>query len=273
MTNLAILIPTHRLDLNSNEKKTLNKLTENYNKEHIYFILPEKIKNTQKTFHINCSYFDDYYFSSHRNYNKLLLSKEFFERFLNYKKILIYQLDCYLIKNFDYLDMFSEYDFVGSPHINKKKKNFNGILNGGLSLRSVKPSLEVLNSSSIYLSYITILSLIRYFRSLNRLKHFMTFIFKICNLFLKKLFNKKSEAKFNAIFLEIFPYYFNEDIFWSLFSVMYKKNFNVIDPKLAVKFGFDKDPEELFILNNKKLPFGCHNCWSEENNKFWKKYF
>ncbi len=273
MIDLAVLIPTHRSDLNSNEIRSLNKLLENYNNKHIYFILPEKNKIMPKSYDINYIYFDDYYFSSHRNYNKLLLSKIFFEKFTNYKKILIYQLDCYLIKNFDYLEIFSKYDFVGSPHINKKKKKFNGVLNGGLSLRAVKPSLEVLNSSSMSLSFLTLISLIKYFKSLNRLKHFLTFILQISHLFLKKLFFEKSKDKFNTIFLENFPNYFNEDIFWSLFSVMYKKNFNVVKPNLAIKFGFDKDPEELFILNNKKLPFGCHNCWSKENKKFWESHF
>ena len=67
-----------------------------------------------------------------------------------------------------------------------------------------------------------------------------------------------------------------EDIFWSLFSVMYKKNFNIIKPKLAIDFGFDfKDPKELFKINenSNQLPVGCHNWWSKENIDFWKKYF
>ncbi len=54
---------------------------------------------------------------------------------------------------------------------------------------------------------------------------------------------------------------------------MYKKNFNIIKPKLAIDFGFDKDPKELFKINKGKLPFGCHNCWNDENNDFWKNYF
>ena len=51
------------------------------------------------------------------------------------------------------------------------------------------------------------------------------------------------------------------------------KNFNIIKPKLAIDFGFDKDPKELFKINKGKLPFGCHNCWNDENNDFWKNYF
>ena len=117
------------------------------------------------------------------------------------------------------------------------------------------------------------MSFIRYFRSLNRLKHFLNFLIKIFYLYLKQSFNRRSKSKFSHLFLEHFPNYFNEDIFWSLFSVMYKKNFNIIKPKLAIDFGFDKDPKELFKINKGKLPFGCHNCWNDENNDFWKNYF
>ena len=272
MIKLAVLIPTHRLDLSDNEKKSLDKLLESFNKEHIYFVLPEKTKIIKKKYDLNYIYFEDYYFFDHRNYNKLLLKKEFFEKFDNYNNILIYQLDCYIIKDFKHLDKFSKYDYVGSPHINKKKKKFNGILNGGLSLRSVKPSIDVLNSSVFNLSFINFLVLLRYFRSLNRLKHLLYFFVKISYLFCKQLLFKRSRSRFGKLILENFPNYFNEDIFWSLFSVMYNKNFNVVEPKLAIDFGFDKDPKELFIMNNRKLPFGCHNRWNKENNNFWKNY-
>jgi len=75
MTKLAVLIPTHTLNLNDNEKKSLNKIVENYNREHIYFVLPEKIKKIKKPHNLNSVYFEDYFFSNHRNYNKLLLSQ------------------------------------------------------------------------------------------------------------------------------------------------------------------------------------------------------
>ena len=272
MTKLAVLIPTHTLNLNDNEKKSLNKIVENYNREHIYFVLPEKIKKIKKPHNLNSVYFEDYFFSNHRNYNKLLLSKKFFEKFLNYERIFIYQLDCYLIKGFSELDKFLKYDYVGSPHINKKKKQFNGMLNGGLSIRAVKSSIDVLNSSNLNLSIFNLLSLLRYFRGLNRLKHFLNFITKTFYIFLKHLLFSKHKSKYSNLLLENFSNYFNEDIFWSLFSVMYKKNFNVVEPKIAIDFGFDKDPEELFIINNKRLPFACHNCWNKENNNFWKNY-
>ena len=128
------------------------------------------------------------------------------------------------------------------------------------------------NSSNLNISIFNLLSLLRYFRGLNRLKHFLNFITKTFYIFLKHLLFSKRRSKYSNLLLENFPNYFNEDIFWSLFSVMYKKKFNVIEPKIAIDFGFDKDPEELFIINNKRLPFACHNCWNKENHNFWKNY-
>ena len=82
----------------------------------------QKKQKLLKKYDLNYIYFEDYYFFDHRNYNKLLLKKEFFEKFDNYNNILIYQLDCYIIKDFKHLDKFSKYDYVGSPHINKEKE-------------------------------------------------------------------------------------------------------------------------------------------------------
>ena len=63
MTKLAVLIPTHKLDFSDNEKKSLDKLLESFNKEHIYVVLPEKTKINKKKYDLNYIYFEDYYFT------------------------------------------------------------------------------------------------------------------------------------------------------------------------------------------------------------------
>ena len=118
----------------------------------IFFGITRKVKGDTQFNNIIKIFFNDDYFISQKSYNKLLLSKKFFNKFNSFDHILIYQLDSYLIKKIEDLDEFLNEDFIGSPHINIKKKRFTGILNGGFSIRSIKSSL-VLNSNKFYLTF------------------------------------------------------------------------------------------------------------------------
>jgi hypothetical protein len=69
--------------------------------------------------------------------------------------------------------------------------------------------------------------------------------------------------------------YCPDDIFWSLYVTRHFPDFNNAPISDALKFSFERKPELLFELNNKRLPFGCHK-W-QKNAHFWKdfihKYF
>ncbi len=82
--------------------------------------------------------------ATYNYYNNLLLSKEFWEM-LNGEKILIYQSDS-LIYNSN-IDDFLKYDYIGMPFLFKHYISAPSTVgNGGLSLRSKKTMLEVLNN-------------------------------------------------------------------------------------------------------------------------------
>ena len=82
--------------------------------------------------------------ATYNDYNNLLLSKEFW-KMLNGEKILIYQSDS-LIYNSN-IDDFLKYDYIGMPFLNKHYiLSPSSVGNGGLSLRSKKTMLDVLNN-------------------------------------------------------------------------------------------------------------------------------
>jgi hypothetical protein len=93
--------------------------------------------------------FDETNFSGISGYNKLLISDHFLDTFKKYSFILIYQLDAYVFD--DQLTYWCKkgYDYIGAPKLRKKHVTGIGsifqepvLMNGGLSLRKVKPILR-----------------------------------------------------------------------------------------------------------------------------------
>lgn len=89
--------------------------------------------------------FDDAFFAGRTSYSQLLLSREFYQRFMSYAYILIHQLDVFVF--FDRLLDFCQkgYDYIGAPvprwgwpEVKKR------IGNGGCSLRKVSSCFDVL---------------------------------------------------------------------------------------------------------------------------------
>jgi hypothetical protein len=193
--------------------------------------------------------FDDAYFNSLFDYNRLMLSNTFYERFADCEYILIHQLDAYVFK--DELKEWcrKNYDYIGAPFLIKPKYHrffpyiflrikaffyfFAGrpcrpvmlggkIGNGGLSLRKVKPHLKTTLEKQKKIDYF-----------LERSK-------------------RHSE--------------YNEDVFWGTQNPEFSR------PGLleAIAFSIDDYPAIGLQMNNGNLPFGCHGWSKPERLIFWK---
>jgi hypothetical protein len=100
-------------------------------------------------------HFDSSCFSGITAYNRLLLSKHFYETFKDYEYILIYQLDCLVFS--DQLKQWCDggWDYVGAPWLENHKEKaepgdqFWAVGNGGLSLRRIESFLRVLRSRNV----------------------------------------------------------------------------------------------------------------------------
>lgn len=194
--------------------------------------------------------FDDSYFKGISGYNRLMMSETFYQRFIDYKYILIYQLDAYVFK-----DELAEwcnkgYDYIGAPwlvrpiysfpllkltswikkqycksfrHPNSQITNFK-VGNGGLSLRKVSSHLKAVSQ-------------------------------------LHDTINEFLDHPGNHIF--------NEDVFFSVEVNKHGAGFVYPDYKEALRFSFDKYPSLCYRLNNEQLPFGCHSWYKKRMKKFW----
>lgn len=194
--------------------------------------------------------FDDHYFRGISGYNRLMMSEAFYQRFTDYKYILIYQLDAYVFKN--ELEEWCDkgYDYIGAPWLvrpiysfpllrltswikkqycslfhlpNSQITNFK-VGNGGLSLRKVSSHLEAVSQ-----------------------------LHDTIDEFLKHPGN----------------HIFNEDVFFSVEVNKQGMKFTYPSYQEALRFSFDKYPSLCYQLNNNQLPFGCHSWYKRRMKKFW----
>lgn len=241
---VCVAIPIYKEVLSKYEKISLMQCLNILHKYSIIFFHPKSLdlssyhnliqeSNSQIRFYS----FDDDYFESIAGYNRLLLSKDFYKTFKEFKYMLIYQLDAFVFK--DELEYWCNqgYDYIGSPWIYEdfihsyrgihvpiwtkahwsKKINYGG--NGGFSLRKISSFIFLLN-----------------------------------------FFGK--EAKNSNL---------NEDGFWSFCSIRYNPFFKVAPCEFALKFAFERFPEKSYETIKNNLPFGCH-AWEKYNIEFWQPY-
>ncbi len=149
---VAVVIPIYKPELTELEKISFKQAMGVFQKYDICFVMPENLKvliNVEEA-EIKEEKFPSDYFTSVSAYNKLMLDKQFYQRFQNYKYILIYQLDAFVFE--DKLEYFCSlgYDYIGAPWLSGYfcYKDIEHMVwnvgNGGFSLRKVDSALRLL---------------------------------------------------------------------------------------------------------------------------------
>lgn len=256
---VAIVIPTHKSDLNSDDLISLRHLKKYLNFCDKFFVIPEKVepKKFKKT-DFRFIKFENKYFDSWRGYNELLLQKEFYEKFKDYEYILIYQLDVLVFSNKIHFWCKKGYDYIAPPWfypvigtLTHKSGSPSSGGNGGFSLRKVSSALKVLDK---------VKSLSKR-SSKNEPSRKFWFIMAVLTC---KSHNVWLDAPADN-------YPFAEDGFWSLEAPKYLSGYKVAPFNESLSFGFERFPGKSFKLNNFKLPFGVH-AWKKYDRKFWEPF-
>lgn len=201
--------------------------------------------------------FSDESFKSLRAYNKLVLDSAFYQRFLKYNYMLIYQLDAFVFKDELLYWANQGYDYIGAPWLPWKRRHLNlwgryrllflynfyklvcpqqiraddkyyyyQVGNGGFSLRKIKQMIEVTS----------------YYKS------------KIDDL----LDDNKD--------------FYPEDVF--LLLELGDNKYALKRPKFkrALKFSMEENPGWAYKHNHNQLPFGCHNWYRKGFLDFWTNF-
>lgn len=251
-----VIIPIYKKDLTDLEFISLERAIKVLQKYPLIVIKPVSLDLT--LFQIKYSElifedFDDHFFDGIAGYNKLMLSSEFYHRFIDTEYILIYQLDAYIFK-----DNISEwcnkgYDYIGAPWVKRKFYNLFPV------------------NLYMYLE--------RIFTKALRLKSRQDLFDKVGNggLSLRKVSRHYEATLIYSNEIDLFLSYknnhlYNEDVFWATIPVDKDRlAFSYPSVNEALLFSFDKNPAYCFSLMNNKLPTGCH-AWSKKKMlKFWKR--
>lgn len=147
---VVICIPIYKNSLTVYEQASLQQLNKVLGKYLRVFIAPESLKFDYGAIGngIKIERFPDYFFSGVQSYSALMLQKELYQRFADYRYMLLYQTDAFVFA--DKLAEFCalDYDYIGAPvSMIDPVWHFIGgrVGNGGFSLRKISSALRMLN--------------------------------------------------------------------------------------------------------------------------------
>ncbi|MCX8062049.1 MAG: hypothetical protein N3D16_05665 [Anaerolineales bacterium] len=232
----VIVIPVYRNSLTELERYSLNYSLEVLKGKEIFFIGPKNIdRDFIKSYNIQFFPFDSSWFSSISGYNRLLLSKQFYENWIGFDFVLVLQTDAIVLR--DDLDFWCEqpFDYIGAPwpegyelFVNlgrfdgqKGKRVRATVGNGGLSLRRVKKCIALL-------------------------EEFPEAVW---------VFHQTGSS---------------EDLFFSVMGEL-SNDFIIPNEITASRFSLELNPSYYYAVNGNSLPMGGHAWWKYEP-EFWYPY-
>jgi hypothetical protein len=266
---IVVAIPVYRKEMTKEEEISLKQCLSILFDYNICLVCPDSLDISGYTNHfhsfgkeLKIKTFSPKYFESVKSYNRLMLNKEFYSAFQEYNYMLIYQLDCYVF--FDELYYWCEqnYDYIGSPFHVDGSANITAdspkllIGNGGLSLRKISSFLKIFDIQGNVFSCAEI-------RKMNCNSPW----WKLVPLVLLSKFGYRNTIKYYTK-----EYKQNEDAFFALLGDQGKYDFKTPDFFTALRFAIEKNPSELYSLNQNRLPFGCHGWRKNDYRLFWSQF-
>lgn len=258
-TFVKVIIPLYKTNISDFEKKILINNLNVLSKHPIVFICPESlniselISSIDKSINICIERFNDNYFRSVDGYNELMLSSEFYSRFLDTEYILICQTDAFVFKDELILWCKKGYDYIGGPWIGSKDNKYVNLINHilhQLKLRKKRVRWHLFNVGNGGFSLRKVESL-----------------YKITNEYSSVINGYLSEDKSDPQ-----NTFATEDLFWSFKSKELDPQFVIPNYIDALSFAIDQRPEKAMKLNRGKLPFGIHGLKKENIRKYWEPY-
>ena len=152
--SVIIVVPIYKEVPDELENIALDQLFSVLRKYRICVVAPEKLvlESYNRYSFFTIERFANKYFRGVEGYTELLLSQEFYERFLKYEYMLIYQTDAFVFC--DKLQYFCDlgFDFIGAP-VKSFGWDYFYVGNGGFSLRKLSKCYDVVQKKEkiIYL--------------------------------------------------------------------------------------------------------------------------
>lgn len=150
--DLALVIPVYKDNLSQNEIISLKQAYTIFNEYNIFFLAPNGFILSNAPDNANYVYFSKKYFSSIDAYSQLMLKEDLYLKFIEYRYVLIYQLDAFIFGSDVGKFIELDYDYIGAPTLEGMYKPYREekvlfTQNGGFSLRKVKSFVKWINDN------------------------------------------------------------------------------------------------------------------------------
>lgn len=150
LADIIIVIPVYSEKLNSPELASLRQVKRVLKHYKICFVAPSRMRKFLLSRGYIAEFFKNEMFESVETYSELLLTPEFYNRFIQYKYMLIYQLDAFVFsdKLLDFCQL--GYDYIGAPW---KRYDFSylnvKVGNGGFCLRRIEACKRMVENGKL----------------------------------------------------------------------------------------------------------------------------
>lgn len=264
MNSVVVIVPVYKTCLSVDEKVSFLQTLRMLGSHPICIVCPETLDFAIKEEEVSEGFvsvfverFPNVYFEGVSGYNRLLLSEEFYSRFVEYDYMLICQLDAYVFRD-ELLEWCSkDYDYIGAPLFGRHFDIEHGMVgNGGFCLRRVKVYLDFFKGKKNVFKIGDIANRISL-----RSKPFTRWL-----VWILMALGWRNKPKTVAR-----RWQYNEDTFWSLVLTGTNYELNKPEPLEALRFSFERFPSEAFSLLE-ELPFGCHAWKKYQYEEFWKDH-
>jgi hypothetical protein len=247
----AVAIPVYRAELNQLEQFSLSRCVAMLGRYPMVFFGPQSLNYApfvQQAPTASKLHFPDECFSSTQRYSELLLSRSFYEEFVQFDYVLIHQLDAFVFRDALYEWCCRGYDYVGAPWV-QEDGHWLGVGNGGFSLRRVVSCLAVLKSvhrefPNDYWAMMRQVLPGRWRRALRYPKK------------IKRQLGLRDDV--NSFLRRFIQEGRPEDMFWGLHAVRFYRCFRVAAIKEALEFSVEGGLTEIHGYYAARPPFGCH---------------
>lgn len=257
---VIVVIPLYKSALDADELVSLRRCFEVLGSHPICFVRPEGSSFEYEA--LIAPYrqypFPASYFRSVQDYNRLMLTPDFYRAFAEYEYMLLYQTDAFVFEDRLAYWCAQEYDYAGAPWLRPglqprikntlkialkgwwhRKRNIldkktglpsdyqlhNQVGNGGFSLRRIQKFMEIAGEASV----------------------------------VKDKYLSEADHRFN------------EDVFWGVEVNRRRNRLRIPDVFTALEFAVENKLEKSFLMLGHKQPFGCH-AWNL-HKPFWRETF
>lgn len=250
-----IVVPIYKTQLSDDDKLSLDRLVGVLGDFETTVVHPEgldlaQVKERYPKFEYKA--FDPRFFAGKLGYNDFMLSVEFYEAFLDWDYILIYQTDAFVFRNELQAWCDKGYDYIGAPWLFK-------------DWHRTYVYLELSGIKSAYLKWRKGITERKIARgkvgnggfSLRRPRTHYDFL--LAHAELAEFYKSKATH----------PRYY-EDVFWAVEPVRQGADFKIPKSAEAIYFSFDQYPDLGYQVTDHVLPFGCHGFNKRKAKSFWK---